>query len=75
MTWSAPVNNGATVTGYIVTPIKAGVAQSPIPYDASALTRTINGLTPGTAYTFKVAATNSRGTGPQSPASNSVTPT
>ena len=66
VTWSASANNGSAITGYIVTPVKAGVAQAPITVRRSALTRTITGLTPGTAYTFKVAATNSRGTGPQS---------
>src|SRR3972149_2936135 len=35
---------------------------------------TISGLTNGTTYTFKVAATNAIGTGPQSAASNAVTP-
>jgi hypothetical protein len=34
----------------------------------------VTGLTNGTAYTFKVSATNSVGTGPLSAASNSVTP-
>ena len=37
VTWSASANNGAAITGYIVTPIKAGVAQAPIPFDASTL--------------------------------------
>ena len=76
VTWSLPSsNNGAAITGYIVTPVKAGVAQTPITFNATALTRQITGLTPGSAYTFKVVATNSRGNGPQSNASNSVTPT
>ena len=35
----------------------------------------VAGLTPGTAYTFKVSATNAVGTGPSSAASNAVTPT
>ena len=42
---------------------------------APATSKTITGLTGGTAYTFKVAATNAVGTGPDSAASNSVTPT
>ena len=76
VTWSLPSsNNGAAITGYIVTPFKAGVAQTPVTFNATALTRQITGLTPGSAYTFRVVATNSRGNGPQSNASNSVTPT
>ena len=35
----------------------------------------ITGLAAGQSYTFKVAAKNSRGTGPQSVSSNAVTPT
>ena len=42
---------------------------------APATSKTITGLTGGTAYTFKVAAINAVGTGPDSAASNSVTPT
>ena len=55
VTWSLPSsNNGAAITGYIVTPFKAGVAQTPVTFNATALTRQIIGLTPGSAYTFRV---------------------
>jgi hypothetical protein len=73
VTWSAPANNGSAITSYTVTPVKAGVAQAPITYDTSTLTRTITGLTPGSAYVFRVSATNARGAGPVG-VSNSVTP-
>ena len=75
VTWTAPANNGSAITGYIVTPIKAGVAQAPITFSASPLSRTISGLTQGASYTFRVAAVNARGTGPTSAVSNAVTPT
>ncbi len=76
VTWTAPAsNNGAAITNYIVTPFIGGVAQTPVTFNASQLTRQISGLTPGTAYTFTVSAVNSRGTGPASAPSNSATPT
>jgi hypothetical protein len=58
------------ITGYTVTSTPgsktATGTKSPI---------TVTGLTAGTAYTFKVVATNSNGSSPQSAASGSVTPT
>jgi titin len=73
VTWSAPAsNNGSAITGYVVTPIKNGVAQAPISYSASPLSRTITGLTPGASYTFRVAAINARGSSPLSAMSNAV---
>ena len=73
--WTAPSNG--SVTSYIVTPYIGSAAQT-----ATTVTTTppgtstmINGLTPGTPYTFTVQAANSYGNGPVSAASNSVTPT
>jgi titin len=76
VTWTAPAsNNGAAITNYIVTPYISGVAQTPVTFNATSLSRNITGLTPGTAYTFTVSAVNSRGTGPASAPSNPATPT
>ena len=60
------------MTGYIVTPYLAGAAQSPRTFNTT--TATVTGLTTAKTYTFKVAARNAVGTGPQSTASNPVTP-
>ncbi len=71
--WVAPGNNGAAVTAYVVTPYLAGVAQPVRTYASPATTQTVTGLANAKTYTFRVAATNSRGTGAQSAASNAVT--
>jgi hypothetical protein len=74
--WTAPVtNNGSAITGYVITPFLAGVAQAPRTYLSAAVSETVTGLTAGKTYTFKVAAKNANGVGPRSPASNVVTPT
>jgi hypothetical protein len=77
VTWTAPSNGGAAITSYTVTPYDGTIAQTPVTVNGRppATTATVNGLTNGTAYTFKVSATNSVGTGPASAGSNSVTPT
>lgn len=68
----APADTGypaGTIIGYRVTSTPGGFtgtgATSPV---------TVTGLTNGTAYTFTVAAQNVNGYGPESVASNSVTP-
>jgi hypothetical protein len=70
VSWLAPANHGVSaITGYTVTPYIGAVAQAPQVFDSTALTRTVTGLINAKAYTFKVAATNSAGTGPLSAAS------
>lgn len=68
---TAPAStNGGAITGYRATSTPGGItATSPT------LPVSVPGLTAGTTYTFTLAAQNSAGYGPESPASNSVTPT
>jgi hypothetical protein len=73
LTWKAPtVTNGAGVTSYVVSAIVAGKVVKTITYSSPALTQTFSGLVNGTAYTFKVAAGNVAGVGPQSTSSASI---
>lgn len=70
VTFTAPSNvGGSAITGYTVVSSPSGITgtgtSSPV---------TVSGLTNGTAYTFKVFATNSYGPSVLSAASNSVTP-
>jgi hypothetical protein len=75
LNWSAPGSTGgAPITGYRISPYIGATAQSPINTGSTATSRTITGLTNGTAYTFRVAATNSAGTSADSTASAAVTP-
>ncbi|TCB99618.1 hypothetical protein E0H26_03405 [Micromonospora zingiberis] len=74
VSWTAPADNGSPITGYVLTPIRDGVAQSPITVDAATTTRTLTGLSTSVQYTFQVAATNAFGTGTASNASAPVVP-
>ena len=70
VTFTAPADvGGGAITGDIVVSTPSSISgtgtSSPI---------TVSGLTNGTAYTFKVFATNAYGPSPLSAASNSVTP-
>ena len=70
VTFTAPSDvGGGAISGYSVVSTPGGIigtgASSPV---------TVSGLSNGTAYTFKVFATNAYGPSPLSAASNSVTP-
>jgi hypothetical protein len=75
VTWSAPSSGGA-VASYTITPYVGATAQATTTVSGSppATTALVGGLTNGTTYTFRVTAHNVNGSGPQSPASNAVTP-
>jgi len=49
--------------------------RTPITFNSSATSQTISNLSGGTAYTFTVTPSNAVGSGPESSASNAVTPT
>jgi hypothetical protein len=71
--WSAPATtNGSPITAYVVTPYITGKAQPLKVYKAAARTQVLLGLLNGRSYTFKVAARNANGTGPQSAGSPAV---
>jgi RHS repeat-associated protein len=64
LSWTAPGASGASaITGYVVTPYIAGVAQTTTTIWGTGTATTITGLTDGTNYTFGVSAINVFGTG------------
>jgi large repetitive protein len=82
VSWTAPTNGGAVITGYTVTSSSGqtcivgtvtGVTGSTPAY-AGSLNCTVTGLTNGNSYTFTVTATNVNGTSPPSAASAAVVP-
>ncbi len=62
VTWQAPVSP-MYATGYVVTPVANGVAQSSIDTGSAATTFTMTGG-PNVVYTFEVSAVDVFGTGP-----------
>jgi large repetitive protein len=70
----APNANGSAITGYSITAYSGGTAVSTTAAGPSATSVTVTALTNGTAYTFKVKATNGVGDSVLSPASAPTTP-
>ena len=69
VSFEAPPDGGSPITSFTVTSTPGGVQAT-----GTASPITVNGLNPGTSYTFKVAATNVVGTGTSSSSSNAVVP-
>jgi hypothetical protein len=73
--FSPPLSNGgAPVTGYTVRAYRAGALVTSVTAGPSSIGAVVPGLSNGTAYTFTVAAANSAGAGPASPATAAVVP-
>jgi hypothetical protein len=69
VSWTAPVNDGGgAITTYTVIPSSGSTQPS------GCCSATVSGLTNGSAYTFRVTATNAYGTSAASASSSSVTP-
>jgi Domain of unknown function (DUF4082)/Fibronectin type III domain len=62
------------ISSYTITPFVGGAAQAPVQVGGGTTTTTIDGLDNGTAYSFRVKATNADGDSPQSAPSSAVTP-
>ncbi|MEN6317089.1 MAG: S-layer homology domain-containing protein [Clostridiaceae bacterium] len=70
VSFAAPADDGGSpITGYVVTSNPDNITAV-----GTGTTITVTGLTNGTTYTFTVKAANEAGNGPESAASNAVTP-
>jgi hypothetical protein len=75
VTWTLGQNGGKNLSSITITPYLNGTTAqtSQTAATTSSTTHTFTGLTQGSAYTFKVKATNANGAGLESSATNSVT--
>jgi predicted lipoprotein with Yx(FWY)xxD motif len=64
--WKAPSSPASAISSYIVTPFLGAVAQTPRTFNSAATVAVVTGLTNAQSYSFRVAARNSAGIGPQS---------
>ena len=72
--WAKPLDDGgSTLTGYVVTPQNGFFVLPAQTFLSPSTAAVVTGLTNGKAYSFKVAAINSVGTGLASLASNTIT--
>ena len=71
--WTAPADNGATITGYDVHYRETGGNWLDANHTGTGTTKRITGLTADTAYEVRVRATNSEGAGDWSPAASGRT--
>jgi len=62
--WPYSPSSPTPVTGYVITPYIAGVAQTPQVFNSTGASEVVTGLTNGTTYTFSVSAFNLFGQGP-----------
>lgn len=71
LAWTAPSDGGSPITGYSITWRKAGQSQDDGSATAppNAVSATVSGLLPNTAYTFSASAINKKGPGAAATAS------
>ncbi|XP_061843255.2 fibronectin type III domain-containing protein 1 isoform X2 [Nerophis lumbriciformis] len=75
-TWDPPEETNGRIREYILSyaPALKPFGMKTVTYRSSTTTATIDGLTPGERYIFKIKATNRRGQGPQSKAFTVIMP-
>lgn len=67
LSWTAPQNNGPSITGYNIMQYMAGTSSfTTFPKSSTSTSAVMAGLTNGVTYSFKVVAVNSYGEGPES---------